>query len=189
MEARELAPRLLAIVRAPLPTSKPTVQLPESLEVLAQRLRRFDDVRRASIVDDGSNLEAEIDADDVGGPPYRPWHDRVSLTLDTKRNEPAICAPTNRRRQNPAPEAVLGARFLEADAADHRQPKVTFRQRHLVETSRVSLAFPFEARESRPWSLTRQAHEEPIERAIEVDECLLANMRGHVIEPGGLALL
>jgi hypothetical protein len=71
-------------------------------------------------VDDRRRLQAEIDADNVDRLPDRLRLDDIPFALNAQRDEPAIRAPTDRRREDSTLEAALGARLLQPDPPDHR---------------------------------------------------------------------
>jgi hypothetical protein len=91
------------------------------------------------IVDACCTLQAKVDADDIGGLHDRLRQHDVAFTLDRERDEPAIGAAADRRREDAAGEAALATGLLQAHPADIRQPQVPLFERHPVQPCRVAL--------------------------------------------------
>jgi len=181
--------RLLAVSGSTLLPRDLPVETTQLRQVLAQRPRWFNHAGRRAIRDHRRRLQAEVDTGDIARFHDRLRQDDLPFPLDRERDEPAIGPTADRRRENVAVEAASGAAFLQPDLPDHRQAKMPLAQFDLVESGRVSLALALELREAALRPLALQALEEPLEGGVEVDECLLADVRRDLVQPRALALL
>jgi hypothetical protein len=106
--------------------------------------------------------------------------------LITPQPEQSFDEGQKRRRDRPALQVH---RALQADAADHRQLDMPVEHPELVQPGRVALALALEAREAASRPLTLHALEEAVEGPLEINERLLADMRGDLVQPRTLAPL
>ena len=140
-------------------------------------------------MDHRGRFKAEVDANDIVG--LRNWtrqHD-LAFPLYGERDEPTIGSPRDRGREDPPLEPALACRLLQPDAADHRQADVPLSQPNFVDTTRIALALPLEAWKAGLRPLALQTLQEAVEGMLEIDERLLADVGGDLVEPRTIALL
>jgi hypothetical protein len=131
VEAGPMQPLLFSIPRPELLARKPTVQTPEAIQVLPQRLRR-DHLCPRTATDNRSRFEAEIDADHVAQC-SRARENDLALPFDPERDEPTIRATLDRRREDTTVEPPLRARLLEPNPSDQRQIDMSLTERDLID--------------------------------------------------------